>query len=287
MEIKIKQYLELCKVRQALFTSCSAGAAYLLASSHFGVEIILLVMGVFLLSSGASALNQYQEQDSDTLMMRTKKRPIPSGKISAQNGLKFSCFVMLSGLLILLLTGKHVPVFLGVFALVFYNGIYTPLKRRTAFAAVPGALIGAIPPAIGWSMGGRGLAEPGLIALCFFFFMWQIPHFWLLLLSHRKDYLSVSIPSLVMVFSEQQLSRITFAWLCSAAVACLLIPLFGIGSSPAVHISLISATAWLIVHGVKLLKQAGRENSYLSSFRRINIFAIIVLSVLSLDRILL
>jgi protoheme IX farnesyltransferase len=284
--MEIKKYLELCKVRQALFTSCSAGAGYLLATSHFGVEIILLVIGVFLLSSGASALNQYQEQDSDTLMMRTRKRPLPSRRISAQNGLNFSCFVILSGLLILLLTGKLVPVFLGVFALVFYNGIYTPLKRITAFAAVPGALIGAIPPAIGWSTGGRGLAEPGLIALCFFFFMWQIPHFWLLLLSHRKDYLSVSVPSLVMVFSEQQLSRITFAWLCSTAVACLLIPLFGIGSSPAVHISLISASAWLVFNGVKLLKKAGREMFYLSAFRRINIFAIIVLSVLSLDRIL-
>lgn len=286
MEIKIKQYLELCKVRQASFTSFSAGSGYLLASSDFGPTMIFAVIGVFLLSSGGSALNQYQERDSDTLMIRTRKRPIPSGRISAQNGLYFSLFVILSGLLIFLLTGKPIPVFLGMFALVFYNGIYTPLKRKTAFALVPGALIGAIPPAIGWSAGGERLAEPGLIALCFFFFIWQMPHFWLFLLSHRKEYASVTIPSLVKVFSVQQLSRITFIWLCSAAVTCLFIPFFGSGSSLGLHVFLIFASIWLVLHGVKLLKKDCQDMFYISAFRRVNIFVIIVLSALSLDRIL-
>ncbi len=286
MTITIKRYLELCKVKQALFGSCSAGTGYLLASSHFGFSMLFAVVGVFFLSSGGSALNQYQERDSDKLMVRTRSRPIPSGRISAQNGRYLSFFVIFSGLLLLLLTGKPVPVFLGISALVFYNGIYTPLKRRTAFAVVPGALIGAIPPAIGWSAGGGRLAEPGLIALCFFFFMWQMPHFWLFLLSHRKEYASVTIPSLVKVFSVQQLSCITFMWLCSAAVACLFIPFFGIGSSISVHIFLIAASVWLVLNGVKLLKKDCNDMFYAAAFRRVNIFVIIVLAALSLDRIL-
>lgn len=281
-----KRYFELCKVKQALFNACSAGTGYLLASSDIRTTMICAIMGVLVLSSGASALNQYQERESDKLLIRTRSRPIPSGRIAAQNGLYFSFFVVLSGLLLLLLMGKPVPVLLGLIALVLYNGFYTPLKRRTAFAALPGALIGVMPAAIGWSAGGGRLAEPGLIALCLFFFIWQMPHFWLLLLSHRKEYAAAAIPSLLKVFSERQLSRITFAWLCSAAAACLFIPFFGNASSLVVHVFLITASVWLVMHGVTLLKRDCGDLFYNSAFRRVNIFAFMVLSALSLDRIL-
>ena len=67
-------------------------------------------------------------------------------------------------------------------ALIWYNGIYTPLKRKTAFAVVPGSVIGAIPPMVGYVAAGGSALDPQILAFAFFMFMWQIPHFWLLIM---------------------------------------------------------------------------------------------------------
>ena len=191
-----------------------------------------VVAGAFVLACGSCALNQYQERRIDSLMARTAKRPIPSGRIRPGQALGLALLLILSGEGLLLFTGNAAVPLLGTVAVCWYNIVYTGLKKVSAFAVVPGALVGAIPPAMGWAAGGGRLSDPSLAALAFFFFMWQVPHFWLHLLTYGKEYAEAGLPSLSDVFSAAQLKRLTFQWLSATAVSSLLLGLCGMLESP-------------------------------------------------------
>jgi protoheme IX farnesyltransferase len=161
----------------ALFAALSAVTGMILAAGRLSPAMGVLSLGVFFLACGASALNQFQEIDFDRLMARTRARPLPSGRLSPRWGITCSLILILSGLLLLSFASWRASL-LGAAALVWYNGFYTPLKKKTPFAVIPGALIGAIPPFLGWVVGGGDWRSPRILALAFFFFLWQVPHFW-------------------------------------------------------------------------------------------------------------
>ncbi|MGE5299477.1 MAG: protoheme IX farnesyltransferase [Acidobacteriota bacterium] len=278
----MKPYRELCRPRISALSALSAAVGFILAAGGIGGGTLLAAAGVFILACGASSLNQYQERKSDAFMPRTKERPIPSGRISPPGALYFSFSLIVPGLAILRLSAENAaPFLLGLFALLWYNGVYTFLKKKTAFAAVPGALVGALPPAIGWTSGGGLPADPRLVFLCFFFFMWQTPHFWLLLLDRGPEYEAAGLPSLTRMFRRPQLGRIVFVWTVAAAASVLLIGLAGVVRSPAVNLSLCAASAWLIWNGAGLFHRGRPDCS--SAFHRINIFALVVMVLLSID----
>ncbi|MEE9270657.1 MAG: UbiA family prenyltransferase, partial [Candidatus Krumholzibacteria bacterium] len=163
---------------------------------------------------------------------------------------------------------------------------YTPLKRVTAFAAVPGGVVGAIPPVIGWVAGGGAVFEPRILAVAFFFFMWQVPHFWLLLLfAAGRDYEHVGLPSLTRIFALDQLARITFMWIFATAVTCLVIPLFGIRSNAWVNIGLLAAGLWLVVRTARILRRPSGAISFRLAFKHINLYVCWVISLLALNGI--
>jgi protoheme IX farnesyltransferase len=281
----LKPYLELCKRKISLFSALSSATGYILAGSGKTANFMATFAGVFLLACGACALNHFQERQTDALMERTRIRPIPSGTISPFRALYFSlCLLMLGGL-VLMLTGNTIIIMLGLLAIFWYNGLYTYLKRKSAFAAVPGALVGAIPPAIGWLAGGGSLTDYRLFAVCFFFFMWQVPHFWLLLLSHQNDYEKAGLPSMNRIFKSEQLVRITFVWIFASAVTCLLIPLYELSSSHVASISLFVMSVWLVWNGLKLFKPDKDKSAFSFAFKRINIYMILVQLSLNVERI--
>src|SRR5512147_2911978 len=139
---EILSYAELCKLRISLLSAFSAGMGFLLSAHRIGSEMLSATFGVFLLSCGACALNQFQERDVDALMPRTSGRPLPSGRIGPGNAFCFAAVLILLGELIFLVTDEITSSMLGLFAVVWYNGVYTALKKKTAFAALPGALLG-------------------------------------------------------------------------------------------------------------------------------------------------
>jgi protoheme IX farnesyltransferase len=247
--------------------------------------MIVPIIGVFLLACGSSALNQYQERDIDARMERTRHRPIPGGVISAAQALTASLILITSGLSFLIYDGGNAAFCLGLGAVLWYNGVYTFLKKKSAFAAVPGALVGAIPPAIGWASAGGELFNPMLLAFCFLFFMWQVPHFWLLVLRHGKEYEKAGLPSLSRLLSRAQISRITFIWIFATAAASLALPLYGMGNFRTVYVALVLAAVWLIGNGAKLLRVGAAEPSIVA-FRRINGYIFIVMLLLSVNRFL-
>ena len=278
----MKSYQELCRPRISALSALSAAVGFIVAAGGIGTGALLAAGGVFILACGASGLNQYQERKSDAFMPRTKGRPLPSGRISPPGALYFSFSLVVPGLLILRLSAENAaPFLLGLLALLWYNGVYTFLKKKTAFAAVPGALVGALPPAIGWTSGGGLPADPRLVFLCFFFFMWQTPHFWLLLLDRGPEYEAAGLPSLTRMFRRPQLVRIVFVWTVAAAASVLLIGFVGVVRSPAVNLALCAASAWLIWNGAGLFHRGRPDCS--SAFHQINIFALVVMVLLSID----
>jgi len=283
----IKIFLELIKVKISLFATLSTSAGFILAHRGLSREMTLPILGVFLLASGSCSLNQYQERRNDQWMERTQGRPIPSKKLSPSTALKISLGLLLFGSVILYFGAHWSALGLGLFAVFWYNGVYTPLKRRSAFAAIPGALIGAIPPFIGW-VSGKGFfsLDPQILAISFFFFIWQVPHFWLLLLKFGRDYEKAGLPSLSRIFTSAQLSRITFMWIFATAAACMMIPLFGIVESHFIHGSLFLVAFWLVWKSLKLLTAQRHPFSSEFTFKTINSYAVVVMILLALDHLI-
>lgn len=282
----LKSYCTLCRPAVSLFAACSAATGFFLGPYRRIEDVLAPAAAVFFLACGASALNQYQERGIDARMERTRCRPLPSGTVTPNQALFFSIFLILAGLVVLGQTGGVKTGMLGLFALLWYNGIYTSLKRITAFASVPGAVAGMIPPAIGWASAGGPFFDPRLFAVCFVFFMWQIPHFWLLLLRHGDEYKKAGLPSLISVMSPAQISRVTFVWMVAASIAGLLLPLYGVVRSPVVCFCLIPPGVWLVWKGRFLAKRRRMPPLPSGLFRSINLYLFLIMSLVSLDKIL-
>lgn len=281
----VRSYAGLCRVKVSLFAALSAGAGYLLVRGDGGGHLAGLVTSVFVLACGASALNQYSERTTDALMSRTRSRPIPSGRIEPFRALLFSAILLLGGCMALLAEGNAYALALGVFTVVWYNGVYTWLKKITAFAVFPGGLVGAVPPAIGWVAAGGRLSDPALLFLCFFFFMWQVPHFWLFLLDHGEEYEGAGLPSLTSIFDEEQIVRMSFVWISAVAVSCMLMSASGVTRSLSVSISLGAASIWLMGNGIWLLLKKVKRAGPSFVFRGMNAGMFFVMIFLAADRL--
>ena len=132
--------LKLGKFTIALPVALTGFLGYFLHTPLMDNHALLVVSGVFLLSMGSGAINQIQERETDALMDRTRGRPIPAGIIRLSHAIALSIAFSVSGVVVLFLTGQLLAAGIGLFTLIWYNGVYTPLKRITAFAVFPGAL---------------------------------------------------------------------------------------------------------------------------------------------------
>ena len=282
---EFRSYLGLSKATISLFAALSAAAGFLLTGQPPGAAFPASIAGVFLIACGASALNHYQNRKSDSLMPRTAGRPIPAGKIEAVEALRFSLVMVSSGFAALLLTGVWIAPLLGVAAVLWYNGLYTRLKTHHAFAAIPGALVGAIPPAIGWTAGGGSISDIRLAAVCFFFFMWQVPHFFIHQQAFGGEYEAIRLPSLTAIFTAPQLDRLTLQWLLAAMASLQLLILYGLIRSPLIQISLLATSLGFAAGGIELIRRNNASHDP-GLFMSTNYFMIAVLLLILADSIL-
>lgn len=281
-----KVFLELSKVKITFAVALTTITGYLLAGGSFDRYIILPTLGIFLLACGASAINHFQERDQDAKMDRTRNRPIPSGKISPAGALIFAFLLTVSGSYLLYRGPGMLAMELGLIALIWYNAIYTPLKKKTAFAVVPGAIIGSIPPLVGWVAARGHLADPRALFMAFFFFVWQVPHFWLLMIKYGDEYVRAGFPSITQHYSTRQIKHITFIWIVATVVAVLMLPLFDVVGSWVVVGGLLLSSIWLIIQFSGLLSSRQIPFSPMRYFMKINYFVLVVIIFLSLDRFL-
>lgn len=279
----LKLIVELGKMKITFAVSLTTITGYVLANGGFDSGLILPTLGIFLLACGSSALNHYQERDKDAMMERTKNRPIPSGEISPAGAMIIAILFIVSGSMLIYFGSNFLAMQLGILALIWYNAIYTPLKKKTAFAVVPGSVIGAIPPAVGWVAAGGLITDPKILILSFFFFIWQVPHFWLLLLKYGKEYEKAGLPSLTSIYSENQIKNITFIWTLATAIASLMIATFGIMDALITRILLLLAAVWLVIGFADLIIRKNQDFKPFKYFMKINYFVLVVLVLLSID----
>ena len=262
----------------------TAFTALFMATDHMKVSFLIPVAGIFLLASGASALNQYQEWPYDERMERTKRRPLPSRRISTAEALRISLICIVGGMMILLYYSTPVCFALGFFNILWYNGIYTYLKRKSAFAVVPGALTGTIPVLMGWAVAGGQLTDPVALWLALFLFIWQMPHFWLLTLKYGDEYRQAGFPVLNDLFTDRQIKFIVMGWLIAASAVSTLLAHFRIIQHPVVGI-FVSAMNMVLLLLLSHQLFLARTLRFRLIFLAANIFMMMVMLSLIADRL--
>jgi heme o synthase len=277
--------LALSKIYITVPVTATAGIGYVVHSGALSPSLLPLLTGVFLLAAGSSALNHFQERSTDALMERTRNRPIPSRQIRPGTALIFSLVLLAAGSTILFIYFPPVVLLLGLLNFFWYNAVYTPLKKITAFAVVPGALTGGIPPVIGWTAAGGFILDPSIMVIVLFFIIGQIPHFWLLVLEYGPQYEKAGLPSVSVIFSTRQIRRISFAWIMAVAASSLLLPLYGLILRPASIIVILAGIAALFS---LMLRQEinGREPGSKLTFVSLNIFFMLIMIMLTLEALL-
>lgn len=215
--------LRLAKIPLCLLIGCAALFGAILADPVVSHRILLVACGVFLVATGAASLNSLQEQHLDSKMRRTKVRPLPTGEITAKQAGWQALILISFGLWLLLVKSVDpLPAVMTSLAVLLYNGIYTPMKKVSVLAIIPGAICGALPAYIGWLAGGGKFLGLTAILLAALFVLWQIPHFWLILLNYQDDYLTAGLPNLLHHFPEYTLKRFFIPWIGALAFVMLM-----------------------------------------------------------------
>jgi protoheme IX farnesyltransferase len=279
--------LELSRAKLSAAVTLSAATGYFMFHEALAWEVLLPVLGVFWLACGCSGLNQVQEARTDAKMERTRNRPIPSGRMSPEVGLFWSGLMILIGLYFLASIDRHRWFILGLagFTLIWYNVVYTYLKRFSAFAVIPGALLGVVPPLMGWSAAGGVWYDQEIFLVSMFFFVWQIPHFWLLMLRCGSEYESAGLGSITTLFSPSQFYRITFVWMIAAAVVGYLVALLS-GAARVWVLAVLISSVWLIWTSLYFLGGQPKPARLRGAFMRSIIYTVLLMVFLSLDALI-
>lgn len=209
------------------------------------VLAIAAVLAIALGSGGAAALNMWIERESDARMIRTCNRPVPAGRIADDTALVFGATLSIVAFILLNFASGHKAALLLAAASVFYVAVYTPfLKPRTDQNIVIGGAAGALPPVIGWVVGGGELLHPLPWSLFLLIFLWTPPHFWALALPRRAEYAAASLPMLPVTRGEASTRRHIFVYALLLAAAAPLPGFFLEGvSSLGRGFYLVAATA--------------------------------------------
>jgi len=291
-----KAFAALAKSGIVSLVVLSVGGGYLIGQSfehQFDlIRFLKTLLGILLLSAGSGALNQVQERHIDAKMPRTQNRPLPSGTISLNEAITFVGVTLTAGA-ILLSTIDRVLLGLGIFAVLSYNGLYTLWwKRKMPFAAVPGAIPGALPILMGYL---AALPQPTLnletsAAGYFLFallFYWQMPHFWVLAMKYREDYAEGSIPTLPVALGNEKTKAHIWIW----GLGYIAIPLVAPGFLPALgslYMTLASLTSLWVLWEMNQFRRAaqpatGTSKGWLRFFLAVNFSLIFYLIAMVVD----
>jgi protoheme IX farnesyltransferase len=268
--------------------TASAFTAYVVRRPALELAALEMIFSLLLLCLGAATLNNYQDRDIDQRLRRTRGRALPSGQISERAALVQALLLILSGSLGLFCVGGSwaLPV-TGLAAVFFYNAVYTPLKRKTVLAIIPGAFCGSLPVLMGWMAAGGGLESPKLWILMVVFGVWQLPHFWLVVLANQEDYRSSGIPNMLRILSAAQVRQLVVVWVAAFVVLTLCLPLYRVTLSETAAWALLANALILASLFALFLRLRGDAARYGRLFRCLNLSLGVVMSVILVDGILL
>jgi len=244
----VKAVVELSKPRITQLVVLTAAAGYYLGSrGGFRLPTFLLtLLGTALVAAGTNALNQLRERDTDALMRRTRRRPLPSGRISPREALAFAAVSATAGIGVLAWRVNLLTAALAAATLVAYVWFYTSLKRRSTLNTLIGAVPGALPVLGGWTGAGGELGAPAL-ALFWTLFLWQLPHFLALAWIYREDYRTAQLRMLSVEDPDgRRTSRMALLYGVALLPVSLLPTIFGVTGQVYFYGALVLGLAYVV-----------------------------------------
>jgi protoheme IX farnesyltransferase len=285
IRLQISLYRELSKSGIVTLVLISVFAGYLIGQSPelplSWTRMLTTLVGMLFLAAGSSALNQLQERHIDVRMKRTASRPLPSGRIQTSTAAIFVVVSVLLGCFILFSLDTSL-LYLGLAALISYNGLYTLWwKRHWAYAAVPGAIPGALPILMGFASADGRVFHPSGLYLFFVLFFWQMPHFWTLALRYQDDYQQGGFPTLPVKHGTRVTLYQIVIWCLAYVGLATIAPLF----IPVRWIYLIPSLLMIfkVIYELYLYVKAPESKKWLHFFLWVNLSLIVFLGAATLD----
>ena len=255
-------YFELTKPSITFLILISTALGYYLGGDGIGDHgrFLLTLLGSCLVSSGAGALNHFAEMESDWLMDRTKKRPLPAGIIDPLHARLFGLFLTLFGSGILYLFINPLTSVLALVTTLLYLFVYTPLKKLTWLNTSIGAIPGSIPPLGGW-VAATGSLDSEAWVLFAILFLWQHPHFYAIALMYRDDYARADLKMLPVVEPDGKRTNRQIVWHSILLIPVSLVPVY-INTLGMIYFygALFLGIAYL-VSGILLTKNFSMDNA--------------------------
>jgi protoheme IX farnesyltransferase len=278
-------FVTLTKPRLNLLVIATAAAGYYLGSgTPFDFAAFAnMTIGTALVAGGSAAFNQLAERDVDALMERTRWRPLAAGRLGTREAFWFATMLSVAGLAWLALTTNWLATGVAFVTLATYVAIYTPLKRRSSFATVVGAIPGALPPMIGWAAATNTLSREAWL-LFGMVFLWQMPHFLAIAWLCRDDYGRAGFPMLPVIEPDGRSTAQQVAAYASALVPVSLTPaIIGLAGPTYFVIALLLGLAFLYV-SLRFAMRRTRRDARLLFIASITYLPLILI-VLVLDRL--
>jgi len=261
----IQDYLALTKPRITWLILMSTAVGFYFGQPNLKPEnfywvLFHLILGTALIASGTAALNQWWERESDRYMARTAARPVPAGKIPATNALVFGSVLAAMGFAELWAGCNPLTAGLGLFTLVTYLFLYTPMKRMSPHSTTVGAIPGAMPPLIGFAA-AYGSLNMEAWALYAILFVWQFPHFYAIAWMYREEYGKAGIKMLSVVEPDGNSTASRILWTSILMVPTSLLPAVLAMSGKVYLATAILMGAILLYCAVKMFRERSRENA--------------------------
>jgi heme o synthase len=264
----------------------TAFAGYIInANSLDPITLTFLSIGVMLMSAAAATLNHIVEKDFDALMQRTKHRPIASGRLSAAQGLIVALVFFVSGFIVLYINTTVLCVLLGIFNVLWYILVYTPLKRVSVWAVFVGSLTGVIPYFMGVLAAVPSQISHINLFVGIFLMMWQIPHFILLTYRYGNEYHNAGLASIITKFSQSSVIKIYFIWMIVCSLIILLLPALGYINPGFAQWSITLIGILYISFSIYRLMSNNVVVNYSLLFFTTNIMQVLFLVILMLDKL--
>ena len=226
----------------------------------------LSLVAIAMLVGASNATNCYLERSYDALMRRTAKRPLARGRLNPKAVLVSATIIAVASTIALAITANLITAVLGLFAHLVYVNAYTPLKRTSAWAVVVGAIPGAIPPLMGWTL-VTGHLDYGGLTLFGIMFLWQIPHFIAIAFHRRDDYERAGFKTIALVVSDSTSKYLLVALTAALVpVSLVLVPL-GLANQ------LYAIAAFILGFGFFFINMSGLRKGASATWARTSLHA--------------
>ena len=256
---------ELTKPRLNFLVVITTAVGFIVAAGSAGVAeqpwtFLLAILGTALTAAGSGALNQWLERDVDAAMNRTRNRPLPSGELASPIALGLGVLLATLGVVVLATTVNLLTATLGLLTLLLYVAVYTPMKRRSPWSTLVGAVPGAIPPAMGVTA-ATGQFTPAGWALLAILMVWQMPHFFGLALLYKDDYARGGLKVLPTLANGETRTRWQVLLFCVLMFPAAVSPtILGVAGWFYLAAALL-LTSWFFAAGLRVFRDPSSANA--------------------------